>query len=458
MTSLHGAAIPTVQNVPVATVGVRPDLFQARDTSLGEAHSDDRVKEIVANWNPERFDPIAVVANPDRPGEYIVISGHHRLEAVKRLDLPAVPVRVLSGDIRDAGERQRLEREAGRLAGFAGDATLGAFDAERKRAEDLETKIRGTRQRLTSCRSLADELGVSIEDVNKVAGSRLSELTEAQEKAVRDTIALHREQATGEPTNPADLSSQPPDGALGDAEDGPGSEEQSSSAPSHLEAHPDSKESLSEPSHYVTTTSEQPDAAKTGADEATTTPEGTVSTRGGLTARAGQGVQRARTRSADALDKLAGGIREFEGGLQQSQAEKRKATKTAAKNQADERTLPARAADLFSSIAARLGGGNQEQTKDQSQASKAHQPAAKTTPSLSARRLGQTLGQLIPDSTSTRGGAGKRKRKGGASKRSKDQKHENKKERNIVVTFRYEEPKQAKPKATRRRLHDELFG
>ena len=112
MTSLHGAAIPTVQNVPVATVGVRPDLFQARDTSLGQAHSDDRVKEIVANWNPERFDPIAVVANPDRPGEYIVISGHHRLEAVKRLDLPAVPVRVLSGDIRDAGERQRLEREA----------------------------------------------------------------------------------------------------------------------------------------------------------------------------------------------------------------------------------------------------------------------------------------------------------------------------------------------------------
>ena len=441
-------------------------------------------------------------------------------------------------------DNQASQEGFGRLAGFAGDATLGAFDAERKRAEDLETKIRGTRQRLTSCRSLADELGVSIEDVNKVAGSRLSELTEAQEKAVRDTIALHREQATGpedgaasaeptnpgsvqstarleslsepshnvttaseqprpelgrragsqqgqqgraaEPTNPADLSSQPPDGALGDAEDGPGSEEQSSSAPSHLEAHPDSEESLSEPSHYVTTASEQPDAAKTGADEATTTPEGTVSTRGGLTARlksliaanraagaagaaagsaigaaarAGQGVQRARTRSADALDKLAGGIREFEGGLQQSQAEKRKAAKTAAKNQADERTLPARAADLFSSIAARLGGGNQEQTKDQSQASKAHQPAAKTTPSLSARRLGQTLGQLIPDSTSTQGGAGKRKRKGGASKRSKqDQKHGKKKERNIVVTFRYEEPKQAKPKATRRRLHDELFG
>ena len=605
MTSLHGgAAIPTVQNVPVATVGVRPDLFQARDTSGGEAHSDDRVKEIVANWNPERFDPIAVVANPDRPGEYIVISGHHRLEAVKRLDLPAVPVRVLSGDIRDVGERQRLEREAvvsnfgvaesnlrervtavgrladsglskrevatqmrikpseadrllwlrrlppgiieramiqpeltpaaaelgramerhglgeeavgglftrwahdydetgkvpgqyvlrqqletlarpdkdnqasqegfGGLAGFGGEATLGAFDAERKRAEDLETRIRGTRQRLTSCQSLAAELGVSIEDVNKVTGRRLTELTEAQEKAVRDTIALHREQAAGEPTNPA--------------------------APGPPELHQGSKEALSEPSHYATTASEQPALAKTGpqsggpaTDETTTTPEGTGSTRGGLTsrlksliaanraagaqaagaaarsaARAGQGVQRARTRSADALDKLAGGIREFErefeAGRQQSQTEQLEAAKAAAKKrkQDAERTMPASAADLFSSIAARLEGGNQEQTKEQPQARKADQPAAKAAPSLSAR-LGQRLGQLIPAPTSTGGGgARKRKRMGGASKRStQDQKHRNKKERNIVVTFRYEDQEKAKPKAPRprRQVRDDLFG
>ena len=611
MTSLHGgAAIPTVQNVPVATVGVRPDLFQARDTSGGEAHSDDRVKEIVANWNPERFDPIAVVANPDRPGEYIVISGHHRLEAVKRLDLPAVPVRVLSGDIRDVGERQRLEREAvvsnfgvaesnlrervtavgrladsglskrevatqmrikpseadrllwlrrlppgiieramiqpeltpaaaelgramerhglgeeavgglftrwahdydetgkvpgqyvlrqqletlarpdkdnqasqegfGGLAGFGGEATLGAFDAERKRAEDLETRIRGTRQRLTSCQSLAAELGVSIEDVNKVTGRRLTELTEAQEKAVRDTIALHREQAAGEPTNPAAPSSQPPEGALGGAEDGTGS--QASTAPGPPELHQGSKEALSEPSHYATTASEQPALAKTGpqsggpaTDETTTTPEGTGSTRGGLTsrlksliaanraagaqaagaaarsaARAGQGVQRARTRSADALDRLAGGIREFESGRQQSHTEQREAAKAAAKKRKQDakRTMPASAADLFSSIAAGLGGRKQEQTKDQTPA---------------ARRLGQMLGQLIPAPASTGGGgARKRKRMGGASKRSKqDQKHRNKNERNIVVTFRYEDREKAKPKAPRprRQVRDDLFG
>ena len=91
------AGIPTVQDVQVRHISVRPDLFQARDTSGGASYSDERVKEIVANWNPERFDPIAVVANPEHPGEYIVIGGHHRLEAVKRLDLPTVPVRVLSG-------------------------------------------------------------------------------------------------------------------------------------------------------------------------------------------------------------------------------------------------------------------------------------------------------------------------------------------------------------------------
>ena len=325
----EASGIPTVKDVRIQSVGVRPDLFQARDTSGSASYSEDRVKEIVANWNPERFDPIAVVSDPEQPGEYIVIGGHHRLEAVKRLNLPTVPVRVLSGDIRDTEERQRLEREAvvsnfgvaesnlrervtaagrlsdsglsnraiatemrsrpveadrllwlrrlppgiveramiqpeltpaaaelgramekhglgeeavgglftrwvrdydetgkipgqyvlrqqldalagagrdaegsqegfGGLAGFGGDATLGAFDTERKNAEQIETRLRGTRQRLTSCQSLADELGVDIKDVHVAAGAVLDELTAEQAKAVRTTLALHRSQTTGE--------------------------------------------------------------------------------------------------------------------------------------------------------------------------------------------------------------------------------------------------------------------
>ena len=95
------------------SIEMRPDLFQGRETSSGKAFDETAVQVIVDNFDFERFDPIAVVADPDQPGKYIVIAGHHRLEAVKRLqtaapgsDFDAVPVRILSGDINDAEQRQ----------------------------------------------------------------------------------------------------------------------------------------------------------------------------------------------------------------------------------------------------------------------------------------------------------------------------------------------------------------
>ena len=274
-----------------------------------------------------------MVADPEKPGAYIVIGGHHRLEAVRRLGLEAVPVRVLAGDINVPGERRRLEREAmvsnfgvaetnlrekvnaaGRLAdsgmdqgqvaremrlrrgeaerllwlrrlppgmlervmvhpelapaaadlgravdrhgmgpetvqglftrwdreyeetghipgqyvlrqqldglaaanrgpegeqtgfggleGFGGDVVLTRFDAERHTAEDLQRKVRGTQQRLTSCEALAQELGGDIGDVKDAAQTRLDVLTAEQEASVRRTLTLHRAEAEGEPTPP----------------------------------------------------------------------------------------------------------------------------------------------------------------------------------------------------------------------------------------------------------------
>ena len=101
------------------SIETRPDLFQGRETSSGKAFDETAVQVIVDNFDFERFDPIAVVADPDHPDRYIVIAGHHRLEAVRRLqtaapgsDFDAVPVRILSGDINDAEQRQALVNAA----------------------------------------------------------------------------------------------------------------------------------------------------------------------------------------------------------------------------------------------------------------------------------------------------------------------------------------------------------
>ena len=100
-------------------IEMRPNLFQGRETTSGLAYDEAAVKVIVDNFDFERFDPIAVVADPADEGRYIVIAGHHRLEAVKRLqasaegdDFDAVPVRILSGDINDAEQRQALVNAA----------------------------------------------------------------------------------------------------------------------------------------------------------------------------------------------------------------------------------------------------------------------------------------------------------------------------------------------------------
>ena len=100
-------------------VEMRPDLFQGRETTSGLAYDEAAVKVIVDNFDFERFDPIAVVADPENEGRYIVIAGHHRLEAVKRLqasaegdDFDAIPVRILSGDVGDSDQRQALVRVA----------------------------------------------------------------------------------------------------------------------------------------------------------------------------------------------------------------------------------------------------------------------------------------------------------------------------------------------------------
>ncbi len=106
--------------VTPASIIIRPDLFQFRDDAGGASGVQTRgVDDLVANWQWDRYDPIAVVAAPDAPGQYVVVGGHHRLAAISRLQAEnpdqwrsAINVRVLEGDISTEAGRQQIQQAA----------------------------------------------------------------------------------------------------------------------------------------------------------------------------------------------------------------------------------------------------------------------------------------------------------------------------------------------------------
>ena len=104
-------AIP-ITNVKIDQISERPELFQLRDTDYQggdrQTVSKKRVKEIVDRWDPELLDPIMAVRDPEDPETFVVIGGHHRLAAMRELDIDDVPIRILKGDIDDEKDRERL--------------------------------------------------------------------------------------------------------------------------------------------------------------------------------------------------------------------------------------------------------------------------------------------------------------------------------------------------------------
>ena len=104
--------IPETVNAPLSAIETRPKWFQPRDTPGGIDHDPEKVKQIVRNFDPERFEALWVVRNPDTSGGYIVIAGHHRLAAARELKLGKVPIRVLEGDAANAEDRKRLLHKA----------------------------------------------------------------------------------------------------------------------------------------------------------------------------------------------------------------------------------------------------------------------------------------------------------------------------------------------------------
>jgi hypothetical protein len=92
--------------VPTDRIREAPEDFQARRTAEGKSYSEGRVKDIVENYDPELMQPLIVVPDPQQPGGYVLLAGHHRLEALRRMTLDA-PVQIAQLDISDPAQRAR---------------------------------------------------------------------------------------------------------------------------------------------------------------------------------------------------------------------------------------------------------------------------------------------------------------------------------------------------------------
>ncbi len=105
------SAIPREIQLDPREIDTRPDQFQARDVPPGQATDPDRVARIRDNFEPERFEAISVVLDPDS-GRHVVVAGHHRLQAARELGLESVPARVVTGDLATDAGRAAVQREA----------------------------------------------------------------------------------------------------------------------------------------------------------------------------------------------------------------------------------------------------------------------------------------------------------------------------------------------------------
>ena len=106
------------KDIPISGIKTRPDLFQYRQDNDGPVDKA-TVDRLARRWDWGRYDPIDVAPDPERPGEYIVIAGHHRATAAGQLGAvnpgqarPNLSVRVLEGDIRQPEDLDRMVNRA----------------------------------------------------------------------------------------------------------------------------------------------------------------------------------------------------------------------------------------------------------------------------------------------------------------------------------------------------------
>lgn len=112
------SSVPTGERgrikVKASDVEARPEIFQGRDVDPGKPFGEQRVNEITRAWDDAAFVPPSVVPDPNRPGKFIVFSGHHRTEAFRRVkgNDAEMEVNLVNVDVRDPATLQQIKREA----------------------------------------------------------------------------------------------------------------------------------------------------------------------------------------------------------------------------------------------------------------------------------------------------------------------------------------------------------
>ena len=170
-------ALPGFESVDPSRISTRPELFQPRDLPSGQDHDPERVRQIVERWNPDRFDPITVAKDPDNPDGFIVIAGHHRLEAAKQVAVENIPVKILNGDINDEQTRIRLQTEA----------DLSNYAVSAPGLKEQVTTVKRLRSQAWDTSRIADEMRVKKGRVEELGYLALMPPT------VLDSISQHKQ-------------------------------------------------------------------------------------------------------------------------------------------------------------------------------------------------------------------------------------------------------------------------
>lgn len=131
----------SVLNIPLENIHIDKARFQPRDD-----FSEEKVSEIVQNFNPALFKPLIVWKDPQDAKTY-VLAGHHRFEALKRMGRRSAPVVYAEGDEEQAVRLAWTENQSGRTQTAAENAKylrkLKITSATQKELKDECTRLYG---------------------------------------------------------------------------------------------------------------------------------------------------------------------------------------------------------------------------------------------------------------------------------------------------------------------------